>query len=183
MKLNLLAGLLILAVVASFAMPVAAQRLPSRSQLVVPVGTAVQLIFDQNLSSKTARVGDRVRLHAANSIMVGGLTVLKRGAPVLGVVSKVEKRKHFGVNAQLRLALNPVRSTYGTLIPLQPRTQGSAVGGEKSAKAGGAAAGGAIVLGPVGLIGGYFVSGKPVIIKAGDRFATEVAKTVVIRLR
>ncbi len=187
MKRHALVALLVLAVVAAFMLPAGAQppaRLRSQTtRLVVPMGTDVPLVFDQGLSSRTARVGDRVRLHVARNIQVGRFTVLRRGTPVSGVVSRVDKRKRFGVNAKLRIALNPVRSTYGTLLPLQPRSQGRYVSGEKSGKAAAAAAGGAVVLGPVGLVGGYFVTGKPVTIRPGDRLLSEVAQTTVIGLR
>ena len=187
MKLQGFVGLLVLAVLASLTVPAAAQRprrvVPQTTRLVVAQGTEIPLIFDQNLSSRTARVGDRVRLRVARDVRVGGFTVLRRDVPVLGIVSRVEQRKRFGVNATLRLALDPVRSTFGTLLPLQPRSKGSYVAGEKSGKAAAATAGGAIVLGPVGLVGGYFVSGKPLTIRAGDRLVSEVASTVALRLR
>ena len=46
-----------------------------------------------------------------------------------------------------------------------------------------AESGGAVVFGPVGLIGGYFVHGKAVNIKVGDTLVTAVPKDVVLRRR
>src|SRR5205085_498877 len=40
--------------------------------ITVPKGTDVMLVFDQSLSSKTARAGDRVAFHVADDVMVGG---------------------------------------------------------------------------------------------------------------
>lgn len=140
----------------------------------VPQGTQVTLVFDQALSSKTAKVGDPVKLHVKNSVMVNGRTVLRAGTKVTGVISKVDKRRRYGVNAEMRIALNPVRAGYG-MVTLEPRTKGKVVG-NRTGQAAAATAGGAIVLGPIGLVGGYFVVGKEVNIKSGDVLETEVSK-------
>lgn len=149
--------------------------------LVVPSGTTLTLAFDQGLNSRTAQVGQTVRMHVVGPVVVDGKTVIASGTRVTGVLSQVNHRKAFGVNARIRLALNPVKSVTGKMVPIEARTKGHYIGGEKSALAGGAAAGGAIVLGPVGLAGGYFVKGKRVIINPGDRLETEVSSTVRIR--
>jgi hypothetical protein len=78
------------------------------------------------------------------------------------------------------ITLNPVQSTFNQKLAIEPRTQGKALAGEKTGKAAAATAGGAIVLGPVGLAGGYFIKGKPVVIKPGDTFYTEISKTKVL---
>jgi hypothetical protein len=148
--------------------------------VTVPKGTAVDLVFDQALSSKTAVAGEKVRLHVINDVMVGGTTVIKAGAPVTGVLTQVKHHQRWGVNAKIMIALRSVKSTFGTRIPLNHRQKGQAFGGKKSTEAAGATVGGAILLGPVGLVGGYFITGKNVNIKAGDPLPTEVAKTIVL---
>lgn len=152
-------------------------------QIRVPKGTEVILAFNQALSSKTAKVGDSVALRVKNRVMVGGYTVLAAGTKVTAMISQVDKRGHYGVNAKMRLALNPVRSAYGGMLSLDPRSEGKYVGGKKSNQAAGATAGGAILLGPIGLAGGYFIHGKSVTIKAGDLLATQVSKTVMLQRR
>jgi hypothetical protein len=147
-------------------------------QITVPQGTEVILAFDQRLSSKTAKIGESVALHVEKNVKVAGKTVLKGGTKVTATISQVDKRKRYGINAKMRMTFNPVRSTYGGMITLQPRSKGKYVEGNQSAAAAGATVGGAMVLGPVGLVGGYFVLGKPVTIKVGDLLLTEVAKTV-----
>ena len=107
-------------------------------------------------------------------------TVLAAGKKVTATISQVDKRGHYGVNAKMRIVLNPVRSAYGGMINLEPRTKGKVVAGKKSNQAAGATAGGAILLGPVGLVGGYFIHGKAVTVKVGDQLVTEVSKTVML---
>ncbi len=147
----------------------------------VEQGTNVPLQFVQAVSSKTIKVGDPVKFRVARDVVVDRNTILKRGQTVTGVVSKVDKRKRYGINAQLRIALNPVK-TSGGMLKLEPRQKGAIVGGKKSAEAGAATAGGALVLGPIGLVGGYFVVGKEVNIKPGDPLETEVSESTTLRM-
>ena len=148
--------------------------------ITVPKGTEVSLVFNQALSSKTAKVGESVALHVKNDVKIAGATVLARGTKVTGVLSQVDKRKRYGVNAKMRIALNPVKSAYGEMINLEPLSKGNKLSGKKTSQAAGATAGGAIIAGPVGLVGGYFIHGKAVKIKVGDVLLTEVAQTVTL---
>jgi hypothetical protein len=140
------------------------------AQSNVPDGTEVNLRFEQALSSRTAKAGDTVRFTVANNVVVGGKTVLATGTPVTGVIEAVSKRDHFGKNARIRLVLNPVHG-----IHLDPRDKGKPFSGSKTDKAAMASGAGALLLGPVGLAGGYFFTGKSVMIKAGDMLRTEVS--------
>jgi len=150
----------------------------SFAQVVVQKGTDVDLKFMQSLNSKHATAGQQVKLAVANDVMVDGKTILRAGTPVMGVITKVDHRDHFGKNARIRLALNPVHTARG-MVYLEPRDKQS-ITGRRSDTAGAASAGGAVVLGPVGLLGGYFVVGKPVKIQVGDPLYTEVSRTVTL---
>ena len=48
-------------------------------------------------------------------------------------------------------------------------------------EAAGASIGAAAILGPVGLVGGYFVVGKEVHAKPGDKLTVEVSKDVLVK--
>jgi len=153
------------------------------ARLVIPKGTKVTVVFDQALDSKTTKVGQSVRLHVKNDVSVGGQKVIRHGALVQGVITKVSKRKRYGINAEMRMDLKPVRSVTGMMVPLEASGKGEKISGKKSGQAAGATVGGAAVLGPIGLAGGYFIKGKAVKIKVGDALVTEVPKDVVLRRR
>ncbi len=140
---------------------------------VVPQGTAVTLVFKQNLSSKNAKAGDRVMLAVARDVRVGGSVVLHAGTPVTGVIEKVSKRGVFGKNGSIRLTLTPVDG-----ITLQPRTKGNELKGSRTDHAAEASGAGLLILGPVGLIGGVFIKGKNVEIHEGAKLETDVSRTV-----
>lgn len=174
--MKLTSKLLVLLLLVSLAVSASAKV----ERITVPKGTQVILAFDQALNSKTAKVGQSVALHVKNTVKIADHTILAAGTKVTAKISQVDKRGHYGVNAKMRIVLNPVKSAYGGMINLEPRSKGKYLGGKKSNEAAGATAGGAILLGPVGLVGGYFVHGKPVNIKVGDQLVTEVSKTVTL---
>jgi hypothetical protein len=150
---------------------------------MVPKGTVVNLVFDQALTSKTAKAGDTIKLHVKDNVAIGNMTVIKRGTPVTGQLTEVKHRQRYGVNAKILIALNPVMSTSGERIPLNHRQSGWQFGGKKSEQAAGTSIGGSILLGPIGLVGGYFVNGKRVVIKVGDPLPTEVSKDTMLMRR
>lgn len=166
-----------------FAVSVFAQRPHRVQQLIVAAGTPVNLVFDQPLDSQTAQVGDIVRFHVANNVVVNRIVVVPQGTHVTGVISQVSHRKRYGVNAKIMLALNPVPTTFNQSLPIEPRSQGKYVQGKKSRQAAGATVGGAIVAGPIGLVGGYFVHGKRVQVHVGDPLSTAVSQNTVLSRR
>jgi len=151
----------------------------SFAQVTVQKGTDVDLKFMQKLNSKSAFVGQSVKLAVSHDVMSDGKTILRAGTAVTGVVTKVDHRDHFGKNARLRIAINPVKTTHGTVY-LQPRDKQS-ITGRRSDTAAAASAGGAVALGPIGLVGGYFVVGKQVKVQVGDPLYTETSRTVTLR--
>src|SRR5205085_2593339 len=107
-------------------------------------------------------------------------TIIAAGTPEYGTVVKVNKRGRYGVNARIQLQMDPIRTTFGTRVPISFKEEGPIISG----KTGGAAAatvGGALVLGPIGLIGGYFIPGKTVDAKPGAKMTVQVDKDMVIR--
>lgn len=140
-------------------------------------GTQVKLAFDQSVSSKTAKAGDRIKLHVAEDVKVDGKVVIPAGTRASAVVSSVKKRGRYGKNAQLQLTLNPIHVRH-TNISLEPRQKGKQFKGSRTDKAAIATGAGAVILGPVGLVGGLFVPGKEVKIKKGDPLITEVSRSV-----
>jgi len=140
----------------------------------VPKGTQVTLVFDQAVNSRYAHAGDKVKMHVADELVVNGQSVLHAGTPVWATIQSVKKNNRFGVNGNMKLDINSVHG-----IPLTPRIAGKDSGSraDHAALASGA---GALVLGPIGLLGGYFVVGKPVKIKAGDIMQTQVSEDTVV---
>jgi|SwirhisoilCB1_FD_contig_91_1494846_length_695_multi_5_in_0_out_0_1 hypothetical protein len=152
------------------------------ADLILKKGTDVQLEFASSLSSKTAKPGDKVSFKVVKPVQVDGTTVIADGTPVTGTVEKVDKRGRYGVNAHIQLKLAPIRTVSGKHAPLGFHTKGQDVS-SKTGEAAGATIGGAVLLGPVGLVGGYFIVGKNVNAKPGDKMTVDIDKDTVVRVR
>ena len=58
---------------------------------LLPQDTAVALAFSAGVTSKTADVGDKIQLTLAEDLKLGSLTLLKKGAPGVAIVTEVDK--------------------------------------------------------------------------------------------
>lgn len=154
----------------------AAALMPVRAdQVVLKKGTDLKLAFASPLSSKTAKVGDTVKFHVDEDLKVDDKVVVKSGTPVTGHVVKVDKRGRYGVNARIQLKMNSVHTVFGKSAPLGFETKGQGIG-NKTGEAAGATVAGAAVLGPIGLAAGYFIPGKNVDAKVGDKMTVQIDK-------
>lgn len=152
------------------------------ANVMLPKGTEVKLAFDTDLSSKTAHVGDKVWFHVEEPVIVEGVTVIPMGDKVYGTVEKVKKRGPFGVNARIQLLMSPIKTVSGAMAPLGFKTKTKNVTNNTTTAAG-ASAGGMLLLGPVGLVGGYFINGKSVHFHPGDKMTVTVDEDVMVHTR
>lgn len=145
--------------------------LPARSAQTVPPGTPVTLEFTQEVSTRTAKVGDHISMRVYTDVVVNGKRLIRQDAPALGVVTAVHRRRSFGRKGELKIKLENVRDAQGTRVPLEPYKSGNRF----SAGGPGAAGGGLLVFGPVGMVAGVFVKGKEIVITKGTRIQAQVA--------
>jgi mannose-6-phosphate isomerase class I len=135
--------------------------------LLLPEGTDVQLIFDEDLSSKTAADGDEVTFVLADDLKVGDVVVAKAGAKAQGEVTNAKKSGMMGKAGELNVRLN-----YLKVGNFKVRIRGT------KGKEGESGATGAIVLtvlfGPIGLI----KHGKNIEIKKGTALKAYVADDI-----
>lgn len=144
---------------------------------VIPKGTIVTLQNLDSLDSKTAQEGDTVRFTVADDVLVGDVIAIPKGMEAEGTITKARKSGRFGKDGKIEITYHTVRAADGTPVPL--------IIGEKvkeqyknTAGAVGASAAGAIILGPVGLVGGLFVHGNDVEIPAGTDMYAETSENV-----
>jgi len=149
--------------------------------ITVPKGTDIVLSFDQNLSDKKAKDGDRVMLHVDKDVVVNGRTIIPEGAKAFGTITSVKGRARYGVNARIQMLIDPIAAVDGTKVPIGYKTKSSGNGNTAGAAA--ATVGGAVILGPVGLVGGYFVVGKHVNVKPGDKMSVTADQDETIHVK
>src|SRR3981081_3602903 len=89
--------------------PPPAKTMPSGFDLTLANGTPVHLKLGKTISTAGAHVGDVVELHAAEEVVVDGITVVPIGATAVGIVTEVEPKKRLGRGGKLALSINFLR--------------------------------------------------------------------------
>ena len=77
--------------------------------LVLLDGTPVHLKFAKAISSADARAGDEVAFEVSEDVVVGGYTVISKGATAIGVVSEAVAKGRLGRDGKLSVAVTSVR--------------------------------------------------------------------------
>lgn len=152
------------------------------AQVTLKKGTTVKLAFESDLNSRTAHAGQIVHFKVDEPVVVNGTTIIPAGTPETGRVEEVHHHGRYGVNARIRLAMDPIKAANGRMVPIGFKNEGPVVSGRTGAAAA-ATVGGAAVLGPIGLVGGYFIVGKTVNAKPGDKMTVQVDRDVTLNVR
>jgi hypothetical protein len=156
--------------------------------VVLPGATVLKLKFLQELSPAKSKKGDFVDLALTDDLFVDRNLVAPKGSLVETYVREVKRPTVFGVPGEVRL-------DFRALLPLGPQRPPVALGGaakkatEEAQKgqdkgaggiigAGAASVGGAILLGPVGLLGGLLIRGNSVKILEGSIMFLETSDDV-----
>lgn len=146
----------------------------------LPANTVFKISLNDDVSSKTNQVGDPVTFTVQEDVSVGDVLVLPKGAQGSGVVTKVSRPKSFGRSGALDVSFDQVFSVDDEVIPtvLGPEAKEKL---KMEAAAVGASTIGALALGPIGLVGGFFVKGKDVSLPAGSTLYIETQKAVTTK--
>jgi len=141
---------------------------------VLPKDSLIKVKFMQTLSSKDNSKGDVIDFIVADNVYVGETLVLPKGSKGYGTIKKIVQARSFGRDARIDLNFSNVVAVDGSLVPVYvgelAKQQAKTVAG-----AAGASIGGMILFGPIGVIGGAFVSGQSVVIPAGTYTYVQVA--------
>lgn len=126
------------------------------------------------INSSKSKAGDIVEFVVSEDLFIGSVLIVPQGAKGSGKIVKAEPAKNFGRDAKLEVSFDNVSCINGGLI--------NTLLGDKAkeetkslAKATGASVAGMFILGPVGIIGGAFVSGKNIDMPAGTQLYVQTA--------
>ncbi len=144
----------------------------------LPKGTVVRVALSETLSPSSVSVGDKVKGALTEDMVVGTYLIAPKGSSVEGTVSQVSKPRSFGRPGEVSFAFDSLLPPSLVAIPLS--VSDVSVKAAEAEKAQIAAAGGslvgAILLGPVGLAGGFLVRGDVKEIPAGAIFHLEAGE-------
>ena len=179
--------------------PVAPAPTPTPRPRIVAAGTALSIVLQQAVSTRTAQAEDPVLAQLGEDVVVDGELLLPRASEVRGHVVSAQRSGRVKGRARLVVSFEELR-VEGTSYPIQATgfdvSAGSSKG--KDAKiAGGSAAAGAIIGGIAGggsgalkggLIGGAVgggavlaTRGVEVELKAGTPYKIELKKSLHVR--
>jgi len=145
------------------------------ARLTIPKGTLVQIRLANSLSTRTTKEGQTVRFSVERAVRIGTRKIIEKGAPVEAYISDIRHPQRFGRNASLKIKFLSVLSVKNRDIPIE-LGEHSAKTNQQMGMAAGAAVGGALLLGPIGLLAGLFVKGKNIDIPRGTVLHVEVAE-------
>ena len=122
---------------------------------------------------------DVVHVKVAEDVMDGETLLIPKGTVGTGHITEITKARSFGRNAKLNIVFDQLQGIDGTIF--------TAVQGEEAKaktkgelKAAGASVAGAVLLGPVGLVGGFFVKGKSIDLPVGTLVYVQPESSVTI---
>lgn len=137
------------------------------SAAVVPKDAVIKVQFLQDISSNVNNRGEEIDFMVANNVYVGTTLVIPKGAKGYGTIRKITPPRSFGRDAKIDLDFSHVIAIDGSPVPVYVGELAKQEA-KTAAGAAGASIGGLIVLGPVGVVGGAFVTGKSVSIPTGS---------------
>jgi hypothetical protein len=157
---------------------------PPPKQYHVPVGTPLVVRLEQTVSAKNSNVGDSFSGVLAQSVVVGGVTVIRAGAPVTGVVTASKGQGRFKGSGDLAIAIRRVGDYAVSTTAYEATSKGK--GKRTAGFIGGGGGGGALIGGLAGggkgaLIGGLLGAGAGTAGAAftGNKDITVPAESVV----
>lgn len=143
----------------------------------LPQGTPVQIALSSPVRSDEVKEGSQIAFQVVEPVRVKGVIVIDRGALALAHVEKAKKAGAWGKGGTLIWAIDGVKATDGTRVPLAftstakgDNTRGAMLTGVAVTS---------FLLGPLGLLWG-FKKGKQATIPAGQIFEVAVAEETTI---
>ena len=137
------------------------------------------LELTEPITSQKNLKDDVVHVKVAEDIMDGETLLIPRGTVGTGHITEITKARSFGRNAKLNIVFDQLQGIDGTVF--------TAIQGEEAKsktkeeyKAAGASVAGAVLLGPVGLVVGFFVKGKSIDLPVGTLVYVQPESTVTI---
>ncbi len=138
--------------------------------------TLVEIQLLELVDSGKNKVGDQVKYKVSSDVVINNRIVIPKGAIGLGKITEVVSAGSLGRNGRVVIDFGSVPALDGNQIRLRMSERAT----EENSRlelAAGASMAGVLLLGPIGLVGGYFVKGQDVQIKPETRFFVETERT------
>ena len=134
--------------------------------------TPIRIRLARTMSSKDAKVDDRVDFEVFDDVKVGDVIVIERGAMAIATVTEAHPKRRMGRAGKLKMNIDYVRLASGEKVPLRAVKGGS--GGNHIAAMTGAMVATGIVFFPAAPLF-LFMHGKDITIPKGTEITAYVA--------
>jgi len=146
----------------------------------IPSDFVMKVSLLGSLSPKTSKAGDQVSMSLNADLVMGNCLVAPKGSKVTGHISKVKKPQSFGRASEISISFDALQPLGPEGIPIVTGEASEKARKVESAQV--AAVGtsfvGAVLLGPVGLAGGFLVRGDAKEVPEGTVFFVQTPKVV-----
>lgn len=145
------------------------------TQVQIPAATVFKARFVDTLTVRNVVKGDVIKLELEEDCIISGSLAVPKGNRLFAEVVKVKMPRSFGRSSEIEFEFRNIETIGGKLVPVTIGAEAKkAVEVDSGAiGAAGASLGGAILLGPVGLAGGFLVRGNDKQIPAGTTVYVE----------
>lgn len=123
--------------------------------------TTFKVTLNKAINSQTNQVGDKIPFTVAEDIMDGNLLVVPEGTQGTAVITELQKARSFGRKATLDMRFDDIM-TLGNVAFNAQQGQEALERSKSELQAAGASVAGIAILGPVGIVGGFFVKGQAI---------------------
>ena len=147
-------------------------------QIQVPAATILKAAFAKTLTVRNVSKGDIVELNITEDCVIGGVLAVAKGDRVFAEVTKVKMPRSFGRTSEISVEFREAESIGGGRVPvtLGPQAKKAMQIDSGTIGAAGASIAGAVLLGPLGLAGGFLVRGSDKQIPAGSLVYVEISE-------
>ncbi|MBO8142262.1 MAG: hypothetical protein H0Z37_08830 [Firmicutes bacterium] len=141
--------------------------------VMLPSQTLVRIHLLTEINSAHSQVGQPIRYRVVEDVIVDGRIVIPAGAEGEGTVTSVQSAGRFGQAGRVEVDWGTVPAIDGTAVKMSVSERAAKQNQELAVAA---SVAGVVLLGPIGVVGGYFVQGKEHVVPVGTQFYVEVAR-------
>ncbi|MBE3578055.1 MAG: hypothetical protein IMX00_10255 [Limnochordales bacterium] len=149
-------------------------------RVLIPPKTLVKVQILGRLDSASSRVGDSVEYRVVEDVKIGSRVAIPAGTIGKATVTEVQSAGPVGRAGRIGLDFGVIMAIDGTPVPVRIGERATQENQSATTLAAGASMAGVLLLGPIGLVSGYFVRGKDVTIEANTQFFIEVAEETAV---
>ncbi|MBP8784020.1 MAG: hypothetical protein KBH12_00915 [Synergistaceae bacterium] len=148
----------------------------------LPEGTILKARFMQNLTVRTVKKGDIVTLELNEDCVANGALVAAKGSRVFAEITNVKGPRSFGRSSEIGVGFKDLETLDGRLTPVYigPKAKKAMEVDSATIGAAGASLAGAVLLGPIGLAGGFLVRGSDKQIPSGSLVYVETTASASV---